>query len=102
VEWTRHPLRCHGAGSGRENTLSSLQLERKEEKKHVGAWGEDAGSIRDECVRTSYVVMRSWAGTKSGGRFAYTEHLARATYGTTPLSLESPLSALDGGKRLPT
>jgi hypothetical protein len=61
VEWTRHPLRCHGAGSGRENTLSSLQLERKEEKKHVGAWGEDAGSIREECVRTSYVVMR-WAG----------------------------------------
>jgi hypothetical protein len=28
----------------------------------VGAWGEDAGtSIREECVRTSYVVMR-WAG----------------------------------------
>jgi len=89
----------------------------------VGAWGEDAGtSIREECVRTSYVVMR-WAGKEGrtvrvpvlptctscssrGAMIAYvllddnkgerggglnSEHLARATYGSTPLSLESPL-----------
>jgi hypothetical protein len=91
----------------------------------VGAWGEDAGtSIREECVRTSYVVMR-WAGkegrtvrvpvlptctscsSRGGGNDCVraplddnkgergwglnTEHLARATYGSTPLSLESPL-----------